>query len=95
MDVKQIEKLNFIERSRFFEDLVEEHLDCTARTILTLDSFGTWNCLIVYTNTLDLSVTKLDGFCDLLKSYGFDVDVLFKVVRGDVSRLYIQFNIIS
>lgn len=95
MDVKQIEKLNFIERWHFFNDLVEKHLDSTARTIVTLDSFGTWNCLIVSTNSLELSVAKLDGFCDLLKSFGFDVDVMFKVIEGDARTLHLQFNIIS
>lgn len=95
MNSKQIEKLNYIERSQFFRGLVEEHLDAFASTTLTLDSYGTWNCLIVETTTLDLSVTKLDEFCELLKSYELDVDVMFKVVKGDARTLYIQFNIIS
>lgn len=95
MDAKQIEKLNFIERWYFFHELVEKHLDSTARTIVTLDSFGTWNCLIVSTNYLELSVFKLDSFCDLLKSLGFDVDVMFKVIEGDARTLHLQFNIIS
>lgn len=95
MDAKQIEKLSHIERAQLFYDLVEKHLDSTARAILTLDSFGTWNCLLVSTNSLDLSVAKLDSFCDLLKSFGFDVDVMFKVIEGDARTLHLQFNIIS
>lgn len=95
MNAKQIEQLNHYERSKFFWDLVEKKLDSTARTVLTLDSFHQWNCLIVTTRDLTLSVAKLDAFVQLLKNMGFDVDVLFKKHPQDTSTLILQLQVIS